>query len=95
MDAFDDADLAALRERMATAIADEDFEAAAELRDALHRLGGPEAAVLPGSRLRRQEPGKMGLGTDLPAHVPPKGWKPPKRPDPMTRVHKGRGGREG
>ena len=29
-----------------------------------------------------------------PLPEPPPGWKPPKRPDMMTRVHKGRGGRK-
>ena len=89
----DNASIPALRELMAQAIADEDYEAAAALRDRLLRLGGDAAAHLPGSRLQRQNPGRMGLGTDLPAHVPPKDWKPPKKPDPMTKGHKGRGGR--
>ncbi len=36
------------------------------------------------SKLRRQEPGKMGLGTSEPSRTPPAGWKPPKKPDLMT-----------
>jgi hypothetical protein len=78
---------AALRAAMARAVAEEDFEAAAALRDRLKALadGG-------GSRVRRQEPGAMGLGTERPAHVPPPGWVKPQRPDPMTTGAK-RGGR--
>jgi hypothetical protein len=33
----------------------------------------------------------MGLGTHVPVAEPPKGWKPPKKPDPMTtNVKRGR-----
>jgi hypothetical protein len=33
----------------------------------------------------------MGLGTHVPVSAPPKGWKPPRKPDPMTRhVKRGR-----
>lgn len=45
------------------------------------------------SKLRRQEPGKMGLGTSDPEMRPPPGWVPPKKPDPMTSNVKKRGGR--
>ncbi len=44
------------------------------------------------SKLRRQEPGKMGLGTSEQEFRPPKGWKPPKKPDLMTSNIKGRRG---
>lgn len=71
-----------LRRRMAEATAALDFEAAARLRDQISRLEAPPEVE--GSRLRRQEPGRMGLGTSDQAMVPPPGWKPPKRPDPMT-----------
>ncbi len=88
----DNADLSELESRMAQAVAAEDFEAAARLRDqiALIRPGvsKPPAA----SYLRRQEPGKMGLGTDQSSYVPPKGWIAPRKPDPMTRGHS-KGGR--
>ena len=80
-------DVAALREAMARAVAEEDFEAAAALRDRLEALTAGS-----GSRVRRQEPGAMGLGTERPAHVPPAGWVKPQRPDPMTAGNK-RGGR--
>jgi hypothetical protein len=32
----------------------------------------------------RQQPGAMGLGTGRQRPVPPRGWKPPPKPDPMT-----------
>ena len=44
------------------------------------------------SKLRRQEPGKMGLGTSDQRMKPPPGWTPPKRPDPMTTNTKPRRG---
>jgi hypothetical protein len=78
-------DVEALRRAMAQAVADEDYEAAAALRD---RLKVAEGAP----RVRRQEPGSMGLGTERPAHVPPAGWVKPQRPDLMTTGTK-RGGR--
>ena len=81
-------DIAALMEAMARAVAEEDFEAAAALRDRLEALTGAGG----GSRVRRQEPGAMGLGTERPAHVPPAGWVKPHRPDLMTTGSK-RGGR--
>jgi hypothetical protein len=28
----------------------------------------------------------MGLGTQVPVVKPPKGWKPPRKPDLMTNV---------
>ncbi len=87
--ASDTQDLDLLRRRMREAVAAEDYEAAQALRDRLAALGG-EAAV--GSNLRRQEPGRMGLGTDTPAHRPPEGWTPPKKPDLMTTGVKGRRG---
>jgi hypothetical protein len=77
----------ALRRAMAEAVAAQDYETATRLRDQLNALG-------PGSRLTRPEPGeRMGLGTDTPAHKPPEGWTPPKRPDPLTTGTKRRGRR--
>jgi len=67
-----------LEAQMAAAVAREDFEAAARLRD--------EIAAL--TRFRRHTLDEMGIGTDQQAYQPPKGWKPPRRPDPMTRGHK-------
>jgi hypothetical protein len=71
-----------LERRMADAVAAEDFEAAARLRD--------ELAVLKGSLFRRQVPGRMGLGTDQQVMTPPKGWKKPNKPDLMTANTKSR-----
>lgn len=71
-----------LERRMAAAVAAEDYETAAKLRDELKALRGE------GSYFKRQTPGKMGLGTDQQAYRPPEGWSPPKKPDPMTTGHK-------
>lgn len=71
-------DIAELRRRMAEAAAADDFETAARLRDELNGLTG----------LRRQVPGRMGLGTDQAIYTPPAGWTPPKKPDLMTSGHK-------
>ncbi len=71
-------EIADLRRRMAEAAAVDDFETAARLRDALNGLTG----------LRRQVPGRMGLGTDQAVYKPPPGWIPPKKPDLMTSGHK-------
>lgn len=80
--------LETLRRRMDAAVAALDFEAAGRLRDQISLLRGlPDAETsqdVDTSRLRRQEPGRMGLGTSDQAVTPPPGWKPPKRPDPMT-----------
>jgi hypothetical protein len=46
------------------------------------------------SKLRRQVPGSMGLGTSEQEMRPPEGWKPPKKPDPMTSKVKGRHSRD-
>ncbi|MEO6340476.1 MAG: UvrB/UvrC motif-containing protein [Caulobacteraceae bacterium] len=83
--------MADLERRMGDAMDAEDYETAADLRDQIRALRGE--APVPGSRLRRQEPGRMGLGTDQQAMAPPTGWKPPPRPDPMTAGHKPRKGR--
>lgn len=77
--------IAALEAEMARAVADQDFEIAAALRD---RIVAMREGRSTGSMLRRQEPGKMGLGTDQQAYIPPKDWVRPKRPDPMTKGHK-------
>ena len=75
---------------MEAAAAAMDFEAAARLRDQISLLRGrpDEAGVedqdIDTSRLRRQQPGRMGLGTSEQVVAPPPGWKPPAKPDPMT-----------
>ena len=74
---------------MAGAVEAEDFEAAARLRDQISMLKARDAE----SMFRRQTPGRMGLGTDQQVLAPPKGWKPPKKPDLMTSNIKPRRGR--
>jgi hypothetical protein len=82
-----DDDLAALKQFLADAVLAEDFEMAATLRDRIAALE-PKTP----SKLRRQEPGKMGLGTSDQRFKPPAGWKPPKRSDLMTTNMKPRRG---
>ncbi|MXP25821.1 excinuclease ABC subunit B [Altererythrobacter indicus] len=83
-----------LYEKMEAAVRDLDFEEAARCRNAINlmRSGATaeEAAQADASGLQRQQPGAMGLGTSQQKVTPPKGWKPPPKPDPMTR---GRGRR--
>jgi hypothetical protein len=76
-----DDDIEALHRRMAEAAAAEDFEAAARLRD---RIAAMKVKASGESLFRRQVPGRMGLGTDQQVMAPPKGWKPPKKPDLLT-----------
>jgi hypothetical protein len=84
-----DRSIAELQRRMAQAVAEEDFETAARLRDDLAALGVTGAGAF-----QRQTPGRMGLGTDQGAYKPPPGWTPPPRPDPMTAGHKRPKGRQ-
>ena len=73
---------------MEAAAAAGEFEEAAKLRDQLSLLRGQQNPEMPvdfdTSRLKRQVPGKMGLGASEQAVVPPPGWKPPPKPDAMT-----------
>jgi hypothetical protein len=78
-------DIVELKRRMAAAVQDEDYELAARLRDRI--------AELEGSLFKRQVPGRMGLGTSEQVFKPPRGWKPPKKPDLMTSNTKPRRGR--
>lgn len=77
-----------LRRRMEAAAAALDFEEAKRLRDRLNLLRGgaapAEAAGADTAGLTRQQPGRMGLGTSQQQVSPPPGWKPPRKPDPMT-----------
>lgn len=73
---------------MEAAAAAMDFEEASRLRDRISLLRGAEPgadAEIDTSGLERQQPGRMGLGTSQQRMTPPPGWKPPKKPDPMTR----------
>lgn len=71
-----------LERRLGEAIAAEDFETAAALRDAIAGLRDGT------SNLRPQVPGRMGLGTSQEVYVTDAARPLPKKPDPMTRNHK-------
>ncbi len=77
-----------LRLRMEAAAAAMDFEEASRLRDQLMLLRGAasdaEFEAGDAAGLERQRPGAMGLGSSRQQMTPPAGWKPPKKPDPMT-----------
>jgi len=77
-----------LRDRMEAAAAALDFEEAKRLRDRISLLRGGASAEDLGdvdtAGLTRQVPGAMGLGTSQQRVTPPAGWKPPRKPDPMT-----------
>jgi len=66
-----------------------DYEEARRLRDLIALVRGgaslEEAEAADTAGLKRQQPGAMGLGTSQQKVSPPAGWKPPARPDPMTR----------
>ena len=74
---------------MEDAAAAMDFEEAGKLRDQISLLrgqvGAPAAEEIDPTGLERQQPGRMGLGTSQQRVTPPADWKPPKKPDPMTR----------
>jgi hypothetical protein len=84
-----------LRRRMEEAAAAMDFEEAGKLRDQISLLCGQEgegADEIDPTGLERQQPGRMGLGTSQQRVTPPPDWKPPRKPDPMTRGRsRGRG----
>lgn len=73
--------IAALTAEMRRAAEGEDFETAARLRNEIEALRG-EAGGAP--LVRQPPPGEMGLGTHIPVAARPAGWRPPKKPDPMT-----------
>ena len=78
-----------IRQRMEAAAAALDFEEAARLRNQLSLLrGGASPADVEGldtAGLDRQQPGRMDLGTSQQRIDPPPGWKPPPKPDLMTK----------
>ncbi|WP_420138433.1 UvrB/UvrC motif-containing protein [Sphingomonas sp.] len=77
-----------LRLRMEAAAARLDFEEARRLRDQLSLARGAQTELADDtdlSGLTRQQPGRMGLGTSQQKMTPPPGWRPPPKPDPMTR----------
>lgn len=77
------------REQMEAAAKALDFEEAKRLRDRINLMRGgataTEAEQADVSGLQRQSPGAMGLGTSQQRVEPPVGWKPPPKPDPLTR----------
>jgi hypothetical protein len=77
----------ALTAEMQEAAEAEDFETAARLRNEVAALKG-EAEGSP--LVRQPPPGEMGLGTHIPVAARPRNWRPPRRPDPMTRHVKAR-----
>lgn len=80
-----------LMREMEVAAAGSDFERAARLRDEIAVLKGQAPGSQGGEiEVRQPPPGQMGLGTHIPVAAPPKGWRRPKKPDPMTK-----GGRPG
>lgn len=78
-----------MRRRMEAAASAFDFETAGRLRDQISVLRGQHAADAPDTvdtaGLQRQRPGSMGLGTSQQRVTPPEGWRPPAKPDPLTR----------
>jgi hypothetical protein len=78
----------ALQTKMEAAAAALDFEAAKRYRDRISLMRGgassEEAEQADTSRLVRQSPGAMGLGTSQQRTSPPDDWQPPAKPDPMT-----------
>ncbi|MNT86683.1 UvrB/uvrC motif protein [compost metagenome] len=83
----------ALEKQMLAAAEAMDFETATALRNEMARIRG-EAPVQAGDpdtvTVSQPPPGAMGLGTQVPARQPPKGWVKPKKPDLLTKNVKGR-----
>ncbi|MDO9334823.1 MAG: excinuclease ABC subunit B [Caulobacteraceae bacterium] len=71
--------IATFRDQLDRALETGDTDRAAALRERLEALEGGAT-----SYLRPQRPGAMGLGTSDEVPRRPVGWKPPKKPDPMT-----------
>lgn len=84
-----------LQHKMEEAARALDFEEAKRCRDRISLMRGGasavEAAQADFAGLERQRPGEMGLGTGQPHIEPPPGWKPPRKPDPMTSGSSSRG----
>lgn len=80
--------LTSLHQKMAIAAAALDFEAAKRYRDRISLMRGgatsAEAELADTAGLDRQQSGAMGLGTSQQRFTPPKDWRPPVKPDPMT-----------
>jgi hypothetical protein len=78
--------IALLEAEMTSAVESEDFERAAKLRDQIADLrgeGGP-------SLVRKPPDDQIGMGSGMPTVDKPKDWRPPKKPNPLTRNVKSR-----
>ena len=86
-----------LHREMEAAVQALDFETASRCRDKINLMRGgataTEADRADASDLIRQQPGAMGLGTSQQRVIPPAGWQPPRKPDPMTSGRSKRGRR--
>lgn len=84
-----------LQHKMQAAVDALNFEEARRCRDQINLLRGGATAEDAGqadlSGIDRQQPGAMGLGTSQQRLTPPPGWKPPPKPDPMTKGRSSRG----
>jgi hypothetical protein len=91
--------IAQLERQMREAAEAMEFETAAGLRNEIARLRGePTASTAEDdgsvvATVSQPPPGAMGLGTHLPVAAPPKTWRKPKKPDPMTAHTRPRKGR--
>lgn len=88
--------IAHLTAEMAAAAQAQDFERAAALRNEIavrRQAAGEATADADFGGLKRQQPGAMGIGSERPKRDAPEGWKPPKKPDPMTKGRNRRSGR--
>lgn len=81
--------LETLREKMEAAALALDFEEAKRLRDRISLMRGgataADAEEADVTGLTRPQLGAMGLGTSQQRMTPPPGWRPPPRPDAMTK----------
>jgi hypothetical protein len=87
-------EIAALEQRMRVAAEAMDFELARQLRDQINLIRGgasvEDAVRADTAGLTRQQNGSMGLGSSQAKPARPAGWKPPRRPDPMTSNRSGK-----
>jgi hypothetical protein len=70
-----------LEKQMEAAVAREDFEEAARLRDRITEMRGEGGSSL----VRKPPPDQIGMGSGDPVVQRPRDWRPPRKPDPLTR----------